>query len=67
MRADKKQLKLAMAKACMNTADIAKAAKIPYATVNNVVCGRSVTPKTIGIFAKAIGADVASIIAADTQ
>ncbi len=62
MKANKQKLELAMARACMNTADLQKATGMPRPTVNNVVSGKNVRPGTIGCIAKALSADVAEII-----
>ena len=62
MKADRKKLELAMAKACMNTEDVQKAADIPRPTLNNVITGRGVRPGTIGKVAKALGVDVTEIL-----
>ena len=51
-----------MAKACMNTADLQKATKMPRPTVNNVVSGKNIRPGTMGRIAKALGVDVTEII-----
>lgn len=62
MKADRNKLRLAMARACMNPQDLAKAAEMPPQTVNGVLRGRSVRPATIGRIAKALGVDVAEIV-----
>jgi len=62
MKANRKKLELAMARACMNTDDLVKAANMPRPTVNNVIVGRHVRTRTIGRIAKALGADPAEII-----
>ena len=62
MRADKVKLRLAMARACMNTAELTKAADMPRPTVTKVITGQSVSPKTIGCIAKALGVDVTEIM-----
>ena len=62
MRANRKKVELAMARACMNTKDIAEESGMPEQTVKNVLYGRSVKPRTLGKFAKAIGVDPAEII-----
>lgn len=54
MRANRNKLELAMAKACMNTADLQKAAEMPRPTVNSVVSGKNSRPGTIGRIAKAL-------------
>lgn len=62
MKADKNKLTLAMARACMNPQDLAKAAELPPQTVNGVIRGRSVRPATLGKVARALGVDPAEII-----
>lgn len=62
MKANKNKLILAMARACMNTEDLAISAKMPRPTVNNVITGRSVRPRTMGEIARALGVDVSEII-----
>ena len=62
MIADKHKLHLAMARACMNPQDLAKAAEMPPQTVNGVLRERSARPGTIGRIAKALGVDVTEII-----
>ena len=62
MKADTNKLRLAMARACMNPQDLAKAAQMPAQTVNGVLRGRSIRPATLGRIAKALGVDPAEII-----
>ena len=62
MKANRDKLLLAMARACMNPQDLAKAAEMPPQTVNGVLRERSVRPGTIGRIAKALGVDVAEIV-----
>ena len=62
MKADRKKLELAMARACMNPQHLAKAAEMPPQTVNGVIRGRSVRPATLGRVARALQVDVANII-----
>ncbi|GAA0243299.1 hypothetical protein GCM10008922_00580 [Faecalicatena contorta] len=62
MKANRKKLEIAMAKACMNTEDLQGKSGMPRPTVNNVISGRSVRPRTIGEVAKALGVDVTEII-----
>lgn len=62
MIADKSKLTMAMARACMNPQDLAKAAELPPQTVNGVIRGRSVRPATLGKVARALGVDPADII-----
>lgn len=62
MKVDKKKLELAMARACMNTEDLAVKAAMPRPTVNNVITGRNVRPGTLGRLAAALGVDPEEII-----
>lgn len=62
MKAEKAKLSLAMARACMNTQDLAKAAEMPPQTVNGVIRGRSVRPATLGRIAKALNVDPAELL-----
>ena len=62
MKANKNKLRLAMARACMNPQDLAKAAEMPPQTVNGVLRGRNVRPATLGRIAKALDVDVAEIL-----
>jgi len=62
MKANRKKLELAMARACMNSADLPAAAGLPRPTVNNAIVGKSVRPATLGRIAKALGVDPADII-----
>ena len=62
MRVDRKKLEIAMARACMNSADLPKAAGMPRATVQNAIVGKGVRPATLGKIAKALGVDPADII-----
>lgn len=62
MKVNRKKLQLAMARACMNSEDLQTVAQLPRPTVNNAIVGRSVSPKTAGCIAKALGVDVADIL-----
>ena len=62
MKANKEKLNLAMARACMNPQDLARAAQMPPQTVNGFIRGRSVRPATAGKIARALGVDVAEIL-----
>lgn len=62
MKANRKKLEMAMARLCMNSEDLQKAAGIPRATLNNVISGRSVRPGTMGRVCKALEVDVTEII-----
>lgn len=62
MNANRKKLELAMARKRMTTADLAAVAELPRPTVNNVICGRSVRPATLGRIAYALGCDPADLM-----
>ena len=62
MKADRKKLELAMARACMNTADLVKMSAMPRPTVNNAIVGKSVSPATLGRIARALDVDVTDIM-----
>lgn len=62
MKANRKKLELAMARACMSTADLVRMSAMPRPTVNNVITGRSVTPATMGRIARALDVDVTDIL-----
>lgn len=67
MKAEINKLRLAMARACMNPQDLAKAAEMPPQTVNGVLRGRGVRPATLGRIAKALGVDPAEIVKEEEQ
>ncbi len=62
MKADTNKLHLAMARACMNPQDLAKAAEMPPQTINGVLRGRSIRPATLGRIAKALGVDPSELL-----
>lgn len=62
MKANRRKLEIAMAKACMNADDLQKASGLPRPTVNNVISGRNVRPGTIGRLAKALNVDVTDFL-----
>lgn len=62
MKADRKKLELAMARACMNSADLPAAAGLHRPTVQNAIAGKSVRPATLGRIAKALGVDPAELL-----
>lgn len=67
MKADRGRLTLAMARACQNPQDLAKAAGLPPQTVNGVIRGRNVRPATLGKVARALGVDPAELLADDSS
>ena len=62
MKANKVAIRIAMANACMNLHDLTQNAGIPESSVKNVLYGRSVKPRTMGIVCRALGVDVAEIL-----
>ena len=62
MKVNRQKLELAMARACMNSADLPAAAGLPRPTVQNAIVGKGVRPATLGRFAKALGVDPAELI-----
>lgn len=62
MKVDKKLLYIAMANACLDTADLQKKSSLPRPTLNNAIVGKTVRPKTIGSIAKALGVRVEDIL-----
>lgn len=66
MTVNRRSLLLAMARACLNSDDLAKAADMPRPTVNNAITGRSIRPATAGRLARALGVDVTEIIEEDS-
>lgn len=62
MKVNKKKLELAMAKACMDSRDLAITANLPRPTLNNAITGRNLRPATIGKIAKALNVPVEQIL-----
>lgn len=62
MKADRKKIMIAMARACMNVDDLQKTVNVPRPTLNNAIYGKNVRPATVGRIAKALGVDVTEII-----
>lgn len=62
MKVDRRKLELAMARACMNSADLPAATGLPRSTVQNAIVGKGVRPGTLGRIAKALGVDPTEII-----
>ena len=67
MKANKRKLELALARSCMNTADLVCVAAMPAPTVKKVLSGRSVRPATLGLIAKALGVDPEDLIDAEGE
>ena len=62
MKVNRNKLRLAMARACMNTIDLSVKAEMPVQTINGVLRGRSIRPATLGRIAKALDVDVTDIL-----
>lgn len=62
MKADRKKLELAMARACMESRDLPAVAGLPRPTVQNAIVGKGVRPATLGRIARALGVDPAELI-----
>lgn len=62
MKVNRKKLQIAMARACMNSADLPAAAGLPRPTVHNAIVGKGVRPGTLGRIAKALNVDPAEIL-----
>lgn len=62
MKANRKKLELAIARACMDKVDLAKKSAMNRKTVSNVIAGRDVKPATLGKIARALDVDVADIL-----
>lgn len=62
MKVNRIKLEIAMARACMNSAELPSASGLPRPTVQNAVVGKSVRPATLGKIAKALGVDPTDII-----
>lgn len=62
MKVDRAKLELAMARACLDSRELAEAAQLPRPTLNNAIVGKSVRPSTLGRIAKALGVDPLDII-----
>ena len=62
MKVNRQKLYLAMARACMDSADLPAATGMPRPTVQNAIVGKSIRPSTLGKIAKALGVDPADLI-----
>lgn len=62
MKVNRQKLELAMARACMSTEDLTKAADLPRPTVNNAIVGKGIRPATLGKIARALDVDPADIL-----
>ena len=62
MKADRRKLELAMARAKMNKGDLCRKASMPRPTAGKVIAGQNVRPGTLGRVAEALGVDVTEIL-----
>lgn len=62
MKANKKVVQLAMARACLSRRELAEKAGIPEPTLQRVINHRSVRPATLGKVARALGVDPLEIM-----
>lgn len=62
MKVNGVKLRLAMARKCMNTADLSEKAEMPIQTINGVLRGRSIRPATLGRIAKALSVDPGELL-----
>lgn len=67
MKADKKKVDLAMARACVDVRGVSELANMPPNTIQRMLRGNSVRPATIGKVARALGVDPAEIVKEDEQ
>lgn len=67
MKLSKYKVRIARARACMSTQDIATSAEIPLGSVKKACAGYSVKPENIGKIARALGVDVLDILADDSK
>lgn len=65
MRLDKQKVNLQLAKKCLSNLEAAELAEISANRFLQIVKGRSVTPKTAGKIARALGCDITDILADD--
>ena len=65
MKVNSTKLRLAMARKCMNTADLSAQAEMPIQTINGVLRGRSIRPATLGRIAMALGVDPSELLKED--
>lgn len=62
MKINRQKLYLAMARACMSSAELPAAAGLPRTTVHNAIVGKNVRPATLGKIARALNVDPAELI-----
>lgn len=57
MKANRERLEMAMARACLSTAELAEKSGLRRPTLNGVIVGRNVRPDTLGKVARALNVD----------
>ena len=62
MKANKKKMELAMARACLNITALSIKAELPQPTVKNVYTEQNARTATVGKIAKALGVDVTELL-----
>ncbi|MDB2160465.1 MAG: helix-turn-helix domain-containing protein [Clostridium butyricum] len=63
LKLDINKMLLLQAKACLDTNELSKKAKVPRTTITNIVHGRrNASVKTIGLLAKALNVEVGELI-----
>lgn len=62
MRPNKNAILLYMARRGMTQQELARASKVPQRTLNDVMAGKSVRPKTLGKVANALRVDPAELL-----
>lgn len=62
MKANRKALELAMARACLDSRELAEKAQLPRPTLNNAIVGKGIRPSTLGRIARALGVDPMEIM-----
>mgnify|MGYP000094746111 FL=1 len=62
MRANRKNLEIALARECMSREDLRCISGLPRSTINSVFMERDVRPSTLGKIARALNCDPADLI-----
>lgn len=62
MKANKKKVDIAMARACISLNELQEKAGMPLPTIKGVIYGKNVKPVTLGKVAKALGVEVEEIL-----
>lgn len=65
MKVETIKIQLEMARQCVTTHELAKAAGLPTQTINGAIRGCNIRPATLGRIARALAVDPADILASD--